>query len=112
MLERGYTRRRAPANAASYLISRALRLGGWSHVKAYSDPRFGEQGLVYAAAGFKRCPPSRHGDPCRYALVEGGRVLSDRAIYRRHGSHAAARAAGATLIRVPARRAWQWCAAT
>ena len=37
-----------------------------------------------------------------------GRVLSDRAIYRRHGSHAAARAAGAQIVRLPPRQAWQW----
>jgi hypothetical protein len=32
--------------------------------------------------------------------TETGQVLSDRAIYRRHGSHAAAWAAGAALVRV------------
>jgi hypothetical protein len=110
VLERGWTARRAPHNSASYLISRVLRLGRWRTVKAFSDPRFGEEARVYKAVGFKPCPPSRHGDARRYALVEHGRVLSDRAIYRRHGSHAAARAAGAQLIRVPARIAWQWVA--
>jgi hypothetical protein len=113
VLERGYTRRRAPHNAASYLISRALKHGarrlGWKVVKAYSDPRFGEAGLVYKAAGFERCPPSKHG-PTRYALHDGSRLLSDRAIYRRYRSHAAARAAGATIVRVPERVAWQWVA--
>jgi hypothetical protein len=107
-LERGATRRRAPRNAASFLISRALRMGGWPTVKAFSDPRFGERGLVLAASGFRRLPPSKHGNAWRYALDEGGKILSDRAIYRRHGSHAAARAAGATLIRLPARVAWEW----
>jgi hypothetical protein len=112
VLERGATRRRAPHNAVSYLIARALRYGvrhlGWQTVKAYSDARFGETGLVYKAAGFKPCPPSKHGDKCRYALVVGERLLSDRAIYRRYSSHAAARAVGAQLIRVPARQAWEW----
>jgi len=115
VLERGATRRRAPRNAASYLIARALRHGrrhlGWQVVRSYSDPRFGEGGVVLKASGFRPCPPSRHGDRCRYALVENGKVLSDRAIYRRHGSHAAARASGATLVRVPARQAWEWIAA-
>ena len=96
VLERGATRRRAPHNAASYLISRALRHGrrelGWQTVKAYSDPRYGEAGLVYKAVGFRPCPPSKHGDASRYGLQDGKRVLSDRAIYRRHGSHAGARA--------------------
>jgi hypothetical protein len=112
VLERGYTKRRAPHNAASYLIARALRYGtrqlGWRSVRAYSDPRFGERGLVYAAVGFKLCPPSRHGDKHRYALVLGDKVLSDRAIYRRFGSHDAARAAGASISRLPARVAWEW----
>jgi hypothetical protein len=112
VLERGFTRRRAPANAASYLISRALRWGaralGWRVVRAYSDPRFGERGAVYRAAGFAPCPPSRHRNRFRYALVQAGRVMSDRAIYRLHGSHAAARAAGALLVRLPARVAWEW----
>jgi hypothetical protein len=109
VLERGYTRRRAPHNAASYLIARALKMGRWRTVKAYSDPRFGEAGKVYRAAGFTACPPSKHGSGHRYALREGGRLLSDRAIYRRYGSHAAARAAGKEIIRVPARQAWLWC---
>jgi hypothetical protein len=113
VLERGVTRRRAPHNAASFLIARALRFGrrqlGWRTVKAYSDPRFGERGLVHKAAGFERCPPSKHG-PTRYALRDGSRLLSDRAIYRRYRSHAAARAAGAAIVRVPERVAWQWTA--
>jgi hypothetical protein len=114
VLERGWTARRAPHNASSFLIARApLRWGqrhlSWRLVKAYSDIRFGEHGLVYRATGFKPCPPSRHGSwGYRYALVECGEVLSDRAIYRRHGSHAAARAAGATIVRVPERKAWNW----
>jgi hypothetical protein len=114
VLERGATRRRAPRNAASYLISRALRYGakvlGWRQVKAFSDPKFGEEGKVYRAVGFTRCPPSKHGNAFRYALVDGARVLGDREIYRRHGSHAAARAAGAEITRLPARVAWLWCA--
>jgi hypothetical protein len=52
--------------------------------------------------------PLKHGNAFRYALIDGKRVLSDRAIRRRHGSHAAARAAGATTARVPARIAWLW----
>ena len=110
VLERGCCLPGAPRNSASFMIGRAIRHGrrlhGWRTIKAYSDPRFLEEGLAYRAAGFKPCPPSRHGDRSRYALVEGGRVMSDRAIYRRHGSHAAARAAGAAIVRLPARVAW------
>jgi hypothetical protein len=112
VLERGATRRRAPHNAASFLISRALAYGrrhlGWRTVKAFSDPRFGEAGIVYRAVGFAACPPSKHGNAFRYALVDGRRTLSDRAIYRRHGSHAGARAAGAAIVRMLARIAWEW----
>jgi hypothetical protein len=111
VLERGATRRRAPHNAASYLISRALRYGrrhlNWRQIKAYSDPSFNEAGLVYKAVGFRPCPPSKHRTPWRYGLDDGNRVLSDRAIYRKHGSHAAARAVGATIVRLPPRQAWQ-----
>ena len=112
-LERGCCVPGAPPNAASYLIARALRQGcrdlGWRAVKAFSDPRFGETGVVYRAAGFKACPPSKHVDLSRYGLViKGGRVLSDRAIIRRYGSYGAARAAGAAIVRIPARQAWQW----
>jgi hypothetical protein len=114
VLERGATRRRAPHNSASFLIARALRYGrrhlAWETVKAFSDPRFGEAGLVYRAVGFRPCPPSKHKTPWRYALVEHGRTYSDRQIYRRHQSHAAARAGGASIVKLPPRQAWQWSA--
>ena len=44
VLERGYTQRRAPRNAASYLISRALRMGGWATAKAFSNPPWARAG--------------------------------------------------------------------
>jgi hypothetical protein len=111
VLERGCTLPHAPPNAASFLIGRALRALrklGWERFKAYSDPSTGETGATYRAAGFKPCAPSKHGRwPWRYALVVAGRRLSDRAIYRRFGSHAAARAAGALIVKVPTRQAWE-----
>jgi hypothetical protein len=114
VLERGACLPGTPRNAASYLIGRALRycrrVLGWSTVKAYSDERFGEAGLVYKAAGFRELRPSRHGKAFRYGLVWAGKVLSDRGIYRRFGSHAAARLAGAAIVRLPARVAWGWSA--
>jgi hypothetical protein len=73
VLERGWTSVRAPRNSGSHLIGRALRYGrrylGWKTVKAYSDPRFGEQGLLYKAAGFK---PIKTGHPnnFRWGLLE------------------------------------------
>jgi hypothetical protein len=112
VLERGFCTRDAPRNSASYLIGRALRYGrrflGWRVVRAYSDERFGEAGIVYRAANFRPLP-SRHG-PYRYETICDGRQWSDRATRRRFGSHAAARAAGASIVCVPARRAWQWSA--
>ena len=111
VLERGCTLPHAPPNAASFLIGRALRAlrkSGWERFKAYSDPSAGETGATYRAAGFKLCAPSKHGRwPWRYALVVAGRRLSDRAIYRRFGSHAAARSAGALIVKVPTRQAWE-----
>lgn len=116
VLERGACLPGAPRNAASFLIGRALRYGrrvlGWATIRAYSDPRFNEEGRVYRAVGFVQCPPSKHGWGWRYALIVAGRVLSDRAIYRRFGSHAGARAAGAAIVRLPARVAWQWATET
>jgi hypothetical protein len=110
VLERGCTAPHAPPNAGSFLIGRALRAlrkMGWRRFKAYSDPAAGETGAVYRAAGIRPCVPTKHGSwPWRYALRVGGRTMSDRAIYRRFGSHAAARAAGA-LVKVPARLAWE-----
>jgi hypothetical protein len=77
VLERGWTRRRAPRNAASYLISPALRWGarhlGWRTVKAFSDPRFGERGLVYKAVGFK---PFRHPGTARPSATRWSRATA------------------------------------
>jgi hypothetical protein len=106
-LERGVTLLHAPRNAATFLIARALRAlrqQGFRAFKAYTDPAAGETGAIYRALGWLRLP-SRHG-PWRYALAIAGRSLSDRAIYRRFGSTAAARAAGAAIVRTPARVAW------
>ena len=108
VLERGLTLLHAPANAATHLIGRALRLlrkMGWRAFRPYTDPAAGETGSIYRALGW-RPVVTRHGKPWRYALIEAGRALSDRAIYRRFGSHAAARAGGAQIIRAPARIAW------
>ena len=113
VLERGLTLLHAPPNAATHLIGRALRAlrqMGWRRFKAYSDRAAGETGAIYRAAGFKPCAPTKHGKwRWRYAVIVSGRSLSDRAIYRRYGGHAAARAAGATIVKVPARVAFESC---
>ena len=96
----------ASVGAARCAGACAISAGG--SVKAFSNPSHGERGLIYQAVGFTRCAPSKHGNCYRYALIESGRTLSDRTIYRRRGSHAAARANGAVLARVPARQAWLW----
>jgi hypothetical protein len=109
VLERGCTLPHAPPHAASHLIGRALRAlrkAGWRAFKAFSDPMAGETGGLYRALGW-RPGVNRHGK-WRYALVERGKVRSDRAIYRRYGSHAAAREPGAIHRAGPARVAWEW----
>jgi hypothetical protein len=110
VLERGFTLPHAPPNAATHLIGRALRAlrqMGWRRFKAFSDPSAGETGAIYRAAGFKRAAPTKHGKwKWRYALKVGNRILSDRAIRRRCGTYAVAREAG-SLIKVPARIAWE-----
>jgi hypothetical protein len=109
VLERGFTMLHAPPNAATHLIGRALRAlrqAGWRRFKAYADAAAGETGAIYRAAGFRPCASTRW--PWRYALIVGGKMLSDRAIYRRFGGHAAARAAGAAIVKVPTRIAWEW----
>ena len=67
VLERGFTRRRAPRNSGSYLIGAALRFCrrtyGWGSVRSYTDPGLNERGIVLKAAGFTRCPPSRAWQP-------------------------------------------------
>jgi hypothetical protein len=110
VLERGFTMLHAPPNAATHLIGRAirtLRKAGWSKFKAYADVAAGETGAIYRAAGFKLRASTRW--PWRYQLQISGKKLSDRAIYRIFGGHAAARAAGAVITKVPARVAWEWC---
>jgi hypothetical protein len=80
-LERGCCRHDAPKNAASFLISRALKLVrehyGISKFYAYADPAAGEYGGVYQAAGWAylgqglhgRCGNRRHRE---YCLPPGG----------------------------------------
>jgi hypothetical protein len=108
ILERGCCVPHAPPNAASFLIGRALRALrklGYQRFKAYADPAAGETGAIYAATGFRPVASTRW--PWRYALQVGAKVLSDRGIYRYFEGHAAARAAGAEIVKVPARSAWE-----
>jgi hypothetical protein len=55
-LERGACVHWAPKNAASYLISRAVKLAhlehGWSIFYAYADPAAGEIGTIYQTLGW------------------------------------------------------------
>jgi hypothetical protein len=55
-LERGACNHPAPPNAASFLISRAVRLAardyGWRIFYAYADPEAGEIGTVYQACNW------------------------------------------------------------
>jgi len=55
-LERGACSHLAPPNAASYLITRSVRLaardGGWRIFYAYADPQAGEIGTVYQSCNW------------------------------------------------------------
>jgi hypothetical protein len=106
VLVRGCTMPWAPRNAATFLIGRALRALrklGHRMFKAFTDPVAGETGAIYRALGWRSVVPAH---PWRYELREGGRQFCDREIYRRFGSHEAARAAGATIVRTPRRTPW------
>jgi hypothetical protein len=111
VLERGFTNAaRAAERGDEPDRPRApgARQAGWRRFKAYADVAAGETGAIYRAAGFQPCGPTKHGTwRWRYALMIGGKLWSDRAIYRRCGNHAAARAAGAMIIKVPARVAYE-----
>jgi hypothetical protein len=78
---------------------------GWRQFKAFADPADGEAGAIYRALGWRPLAPT-HGKRWCHALIDAGRVMSDRAIYRRHGSHEAARASGALIVRRLARVGW------
>jgi hypothetical protein len=79
-LERGACVHYAPANAASFLISNACkliyRIYGVALFFAYADPKAGEYGGVYQAAGWvylgQGLQGTRKGRPLRYEVLRPG----------------------------------------
>ena len=81
-LERGCCAAWAAPNAASYLISRAVKAVGalgYAVVVAYADPAAGELGVVYQACGwhFLGAGPGRPGHRWK-ARLDGGPWLSNQ----------------------------------
>jgi hypothetical protein len=75
VLERGWTSAPAPRNSGSHLIGRALRYAR-RHlkrrvVKAFSDERFDEAGLLHRAVGFVPYT-TKHRNNFRWGLVANG----------------------------------------
>jgi hypothetical protein len=72
VLEQGWTSARAPRNSESHLIGRVLRYGrrylGWKTVRAFSDPRFAEEGQLYRAVGFRQIR-TRHPNRFRWGMI-------------------------------------------
>lgn len=105
-LERGACVPDAPPNAASFLISRAVKLmaddHGYRIFFAYADPEAGEHGTVYQACGWLRITDTR---AVENFVMPDGTVLSERAKSKRKMSKQDMVDAGATVIkRAPKRK--------
>lgn len=105
-LERGACVHYAPPNAASFLITNAVRQAhrdrGWEIFYAYADPEAGEIGTVYQACnwfyigqGVGRTP----GRPREYWLRPDGSMVSNRTL--RHKRMKIADAIALGWVRVP-----------
>ena len=112
VLERGFTRRRAPRNSGSYLIGAALRFCrrtyGWGSVRSYTDPgaqrarHRSQSGWLHALPAVQ-CMAARTATPWR--LVVGCSV--DRQIYR--GTGAMPPRAALALRSSRSRQGWLGC---
>jgi hypothetical protein len=116
---------KAPANAASFLISNAcklvLRLTGTARFFAYADPNAGEYGAVYQAAGWAYLGQGPHGNRTRthrYAVLAPGADGADPANWMttralrtdgRHLSFAEARTMGWRIQRREAKHVYATC---
>jgi hypothetical protein len=104
-LERGACVPDAPANAASFLISRAVKLAAAEHgfrvVFAYADPEAGERGTIYQSLNWLRIADTRRVE--NYRLLDG-EVISERTLRHRGMSRRDALDAGAEIIVRAAKR--------
>jgi hypothetical protein len=104
-LERGACVPDAPANSASFLISRAVKLAAADHgfriFYAYADPEAGEHGTIYSALNWLRIADTRRVE--NYRLLDG-EVISERTLRHRGMSRKEALEAGAEIIVRPPKR--------
>ncbi len=89
-LERGACSHLAPKNAASFFVSKAVRMAnkdyGWSIFYAYSDEEAGEIGTIYQACNWKYLGQGigrRPGRTREYFLSSKGELISERTLRRR-----------------------------
>jgi hypothetical protein len=112
-LERGACVPWAPKDAASYLISRAVKLAhrehGWSAIVAYADPKAGELGTIYQALNWRYLGQGvgRRGDRFVWKRPGTDRWVDERQLrragFKGTGACARARAAGWESSTVPAK---------
>ena len=104
-LERGACVPDAPANAASFLISWAVKLAAAEHgfriFYAYADPQAGEVGTVYQAMDWLRIADTRRVE--NYRLPDG-ETISERSLRHRGISRQDALDGGAEVIVRPSKR--------
>ena len=104
-LERGACVPDAPANSASFLISRAVKLAADEHgfriFYGYADPEAGEMGTIYQALNWLRIADTRRVE--NYVL-EDGTVISERSLRHRGMTRQDALDAGAEIITRPPKR--------
>jgi hypothetical protein len=105
-LERGACVPDAPRNAASYLISRAVKIAAedreWRIFYAYADPQAGELGTVYQACNWLYIGDTESTE--NYGMPDGT-ILSERSLRHRKMTKQEALDAGATIIaRAPKRK--------
>lgn len=103
-LERGACAHYAPPNAASFLISRAVKLAardrGWRIFYAYADPEAGEIGTVYQASNWLYLGQGigrGHRHPLRQDWRipdEGNKIIASRTLRDRHITITQAKAMG------------------
>lgn len=104
-LERGACSHLAPPNAASFFISRAVKLArsehGWEIFYAYSDPEAGEVGTVYQACNWFYIGQGVGRDPGRkreYFVAPDGEIISERTLRRRRLKKVSLVEAGWTIV--------------
>ena len=95
----------APPNAASFLISRAVKMAaadhGWRIFYAYADREAGEQGTIYQALNWLRIADTRRVENYR---MPDGETLSERSLRHRGVTRQDALDAGAEIIVRPSKR--------